>query len=57
MSHKINWLEKQFDFDFPARKYIEFLESLRGTPAIIEQLVKDLSPQVLIRRDGDSWSI
>ena len=33
MSHKENWLEKQFDFDFPASKYVEFLQFLRETPA------------------------
>ena len=57
MSHKENWLEKQFDFDFPTSKYVEFLQFLRETPAKIEKLVKDLSADVLIRRDDDSWSI
>ena len=57
MSHKENWLEKQFDFDFPASKYVEFLQFLRETPAKIEILVKELSKEVLIRRDEDSWSI
>lgn len=57
MSHKENWLEKQFDFDFPASKYVEFLQFLRDTPVIIEALVKDLPKETLIRRDDDSWSI
>lgn len=57
MSHKENWLEKQFDFDFPASKYLEFLQFLRETPAKIEALVKDLSGEILTKRDGDSWSI
>ena len=57
MSHKENWLEKQFDFDFPASKYVEFLQFLRETPAKIEALVNDLPKEVLIRRDEDSWSI
>ena len=57
MSHKENWLEKQFDFDFPASKYVEFLQFLRKTPAKIEALVKNLPHKTLIRRDGDSWSI
>lgn len=57
MSHKENWLENQFDFDFPASKYIEFLQFLRETPAKIEALVKNLPEELLIQRDGDSWSI
>jgi uncharacterized damage-inducible protein DinB len=57
MSHKENWLEKQFDFDFPASKYVEFLQFLRETPEKLEGLVKFLPTEVLIRRDGDSWSI
>jgi len=57
MSHKENWLQKQFDFDFPASKYVEFLQFLRETPAKIQELVIHLSKEVLIRRDEDSWSI
>jgi len=57
MSHKENWLEKQFDFDYPASKYIEFLQFLGETPSHLEALVKSLPNEVLIRRDGDSWSI
>lgn len=57
MSHKENWLEKQFDFDFPTSKYVEFLQFLRKTPAEIEELVKDLPTEMLIRRDENSWSI
>ena len=57
MSHKENWLEKQFDFDFPASKYVEFLQFLRETPAKIEEMVKNLPEEVLVRRDGESWTI
>jgi len=57
MSHKENWLEKQFDFNFPASKYVEFLQFLRETPAKIGALVGFLPKEMLIRRDGDSWSI
>ncbi len=57
MSHKENWLEKQFDFDFPASKYVEFLQFLRETPARLEATVKLLPREALVRRDRDSWSI
>lgn len=57
MSHKENWLEKQFDFDFPASKYVGFLQFLRETPAKLEALVKNLPKELLVHRDEDSWSI
>ena len=57
MSHKENWLEKQFDFDFPVSKYNEFLQFLRETPMRLETAVETLPKEVLIRRDADSWSI
>jgi len=57
MTHKENWLEKQFDFDFPASKYVEFIQFLRETPAIIETMVNGLPNETLIKRDADSWSI
>ena len=57
MSHKENWLEKQFDFDFPSSRYVEFLDFLRKTPVKIEELVKKLPKELLIRREEDSWSI
>ena len=57
MSNKENWLEKQFDFDFPASKYVEFLQFLRETPIKIEALVINLPKEVLTRRDEGSWSI
>ena len=57
MTHKQNWLEKQFDFDFPVSKYAEFLQVLRETPVKLVALTKDLSRETLTRRDGDSWSI
>ncbi len=57
MTHKENWLEKTFDFDFPTSKHIEFLEVLRQTPSRLENLVAALPGEVLIKRDGEAWSI
>jgi uncharacterized damage-inducible protein DinB len=57
MSHKENWLEKQFDFDFPVSIYVEFLLFLHETPAKLEALVEALPKDVLTRQDEDSWSI
>jgi uncharacterized damage-inducible protein DinB len=57
MTHKENWLEKEFDFNFPVSRYVEFLGYLRGTPSKIESLVEGLPAVVLTRREGSSWSI
>ncbi|MEW6404597.1 MAG: DinB family protein [Chloroflexota bacterium] len=57
MTHKENWLEKIFDFDFPTSKYVEFLEVLRQTPTRLEALVEALPREILTRRDDQAWSI
>lgn len=57
MSHQENWLEKQFDFEFPASRYIMFLLYLCKTPARLESTMKALPRELLILRTGGSWSI
>jgi uncharacterized damage-inducible protein DinB len=57
MSHKEDWLTKEFDFDFPATEYQGFLDFLRQTPSRLRALLENLPDQALKRRDGDSWSI
>ncbi len=51
------WIDRKFDFDFPAILAPELLERLRGTPARLEDRIADLSREVLVKRDGDKWSI
>ena len=51
------WIERTWEFDYPADLYPCILERLRGTPARIAELVSGLSPEVLVRSDGESWSI
>jgi len=53
----VEWFERKFDFSFPVELYPEVIERLRGTPARIEERVKDVSPAVLTRRDSEKWSI
>jgi hypothetical protein len=54
---RIPWTDRQFNFNFPVELYPEMLERIRGTPARIENRLLVLAPEVLIRRDGDRWSI
>ncbi len=51
------WIERTFTLDFPAAKFPDLLERVRGTPARIEARVRSLSADVLTRRDGKGWSI
>jgi len=52
------WTERKFSFDYPAAKWPDLLERIRGTPARIEERVRGLSKDVLThRRDGQGWSI
>jgi len=57
MSHKEDWLTKQFEFDFPISRYPEFLEILGSTPEQLEALVSGMPPKILIQRIDSSWSI
>lgn len=51
------WVERTFNFDFPASKFPDLLERCRGTPARVEERVGGLSREVLVRSDGPGWSI
>ncbi|MGB0033855.1 MAG: DinB family protein [Candidatus Acidiferrales bacterium] len=54
---RIRWTDRKFEFNFPAELYPEMIERFRGAPARIEDRVKGLAQSVLVRRDGDTWSI
>lgn len=57
MTTHINWVERRFDFSFPAGLYPEFIERLRGTPARLEERLGALPPAVVAQRDGPDWSM
>ncbi|MDQ2855850.1 MAG: DinB family protein [Acidobacteriota bacterium] len=54
---RIPWTERKFDFNFPLELFPEMLERVRGTPARLEDRVAQLAPEILMRRDGERWSI
>lgn len=57
MAERIKWTDRRFDFGFPVGIYPEMIERIRGTPARLQDRLKDLSAEVLIRREGERWSI
>jgi uncharacterized damage-inducible protein DinB len=54
---KLRWFDRHFTFNLPEELFPDIVERLRGTPARIEEKVRDLSPTLLTRRDGEAWSI
>lgn len=57
MTNRTLWFERQFELGLPLWMLPNVVERLRGTPARVAELTRDLSPDVLTRRDGESWSI
>jgi len=57
MTDKMLWVDRKFDFDFPANLALELRERLRGAPARLAERVESLPDDVLKQRDGDKWSI
>jgi uncharacterized damage-inducible protein DinB len=57
MSEVVPWLNRQFNFDFPAGLYPNVLARVRGTPPRLEDAVKELSREKLILKRDGKWSI
>ena len=53
----MKWFERQFKFDFPADIHPSLCVRLRGTPTRLEELVRGLSRDQLIRQPEGAWSI
>jgi uncharacterized damage-inducible protein DinB len=51
------WFERKFSFDLPLSRFPVILERLRGSPARVEERVRELSASVLTARFNGAWSI
>lgn len=51
------WVERKFNFDFPAGLYPCLLERLYGTPPRVREMVSGLNDEVLSRKSNNEWSI
>lgn len=56
MSEVPRWFERKFDLSFPAKMYPNLCARLRGTPARLEELMRFISQEILVRNAGESWS-
>jgi uncharacterized damage-inducible protein DinB len=54
--NRTKWVEREFDFRLPVGVFPCVLERLRGTPARVEELVRELPPELLTERRGGKWS-
>jgi len=57
MIETVKWVDRKFEFDFPAVLASELLERLRGGPARLADRLESLTDDLLKARDGDTWSI
>jgi hypothetical protein len=57
MIASIKWTDRRFKFDFPIGIFPWIIERLRGTPARVEQLVRKIPREMLIRKLDGKWSI
>jgi uncharacterized damage-inducible protein DinB len=51
------WFERKFDFSFPAELYPNVCVRLRGTPARLEESLRDCPRELLVKKAGEKWSI
>lgn len=56
MSSVPAWFERTFEFRFPVDQYPNLCGRLRGTPARLEEIVRGVPRDVLVRKPGAKWS-
>ncbi|MGH9942437.1 MAG: DinB family protein [Pyrinomonadaceae bacterium] len=57
MLNRPAWFTREFAFKLPTWMFPNVVGRLRGTPARLEDLVRGTPAELLMRRDGDRWSI
>ncbi|HEY1264665.1 MAG TPA: DinB family protein [Terriglobales bacterium] len=56
MSEISKWFERKFDLSFPVDLYPNLCTRLRGTPARLEELMRGIPAEILVRTPGKKWS-
>jgi len=56
MSQVPIWFERKFEFSFPVELHPNLLARLRGTPARVEEVLRDRSQEVLVSKPQEKWS-
>jgi uncharacterized damage-inducible protein DinB len=50
------WFERRFDFSFPVELFPNLCARLRGTPARLEEIMRDLPGHALTGKTHEEWS-
>jgi uncharacterized damage-inducible protein DinB len=56
MSRVPAWFERKFQFAFPVEQYPNICARMRGTPARLEEIVRGVPQDVLVKKTDDKWS-
>jgi len=56
MSQVPLWFERKCEFTFATEQYPNLIARLRGTPARLEELVRDAPREALVKKPGEKWS-
>jgi uncharacterized damage-inducible protein DinB len=56
MSQVPNWFERKFEFSFPVELLPNLCARLRGTPARLEEVLRDRSHTILTAKAQEKWS-
>jgi uncharacterized damage-inducible protein DinB len=56
MSRVPNWFERKFEFSFPVELFPNLCSRLRGTPARLEEIVRESPRERLAQRAEEKWS-
>jgi len=56
MSQVVNWFQRKFEFTFPVEQSPTLCVRLRGTPARLEEMLREVPQSALVTRPGEKWS-
>jgi uncharacterized damage-inducible protein DinB len=57
MSQVPVWFERKFTFTFPVEQYPNLCARLRGTPARLEEMMRSVDREALVRKPEGKWSM
>jgi hypothetical protein len=57
MSQVPIWFERKFEFSFPVELLPNLCARLRGTPARLEEVLRERSHEILIAKAQEKWSV
>ena len=56
MNEVPKWFQRKFEFTFPVEQFPNLCARLRGTPARLEEVVRAVAHDRLVRKPGEKWS-